>query len=189
MGDTNRVAEDRRFITETGLAAEIASLAEPLLTELGFRLVRVIQSGRNGNTIQIMAERPDGFLSVEDCAVISRNVSPLLDSHDPLPGSYYLEISSPGIDRPLVRPEDFELWSGYEAKIELKQAIDGRKRFRGMLEGYTDGEVRLLMELEGFDEAQVVGLPIGYIGDAKLVLTDDLVRETLRRNKKTDRKD
>ena len=185
MGVSNPVAEDRRFITETGLAAELASLAEPLLAELGFRLVRVMLSGLNGTTVQIMAERPDGYLSAADCAVISRNLSPLLDSHDPLPGSYHLEISSPGIDRPLVRPEDFELWSGYEAKIELKQAIDGRKRFRGRLEGFEDGEVRLLMELEGFDEPQVVGLPVGFIGEAKLVLTDDLVRETLRRNKKT----
>ena len=104
-------------------------------TSLGFRLVRVTVSGRNGTTVQIMAERPDGTITVEDCADISRQLSPLLDAHDPITGHYTLEISSPGIDRPLARPSDFEAWAGHEAKIEMKELVAGRKRFRGVLKG------------------------------------------------------
>ena len=108
---------------------------------MGFRLVRVAISGRDGSTVQIMAERPDGTITVEECAEISRSLSPVLDAHDPIPGQYTLEMSSPGIDRPLVRPSDFEDWAGYEAKIELKEPISGRKRFRGVLEG-VEGRAR-----------------------------------------------
>jgi ribosome maturation factor RimP len=133
--------------------------------------------------VQIMAERPDGTITVQECAEISRNLSPVLDAHDPISGHYTLEISSPGIDRPLVRPSDFEDWVGYEAKVELKEAISGRKRFRGVLEGVEDGEVRLEVELDQIG-LQVIGLPIGMIGEARLVLTDDLIREALRRSKK-----
>ena len=118
-------ASDARFIGETGLAAQIAAIAEPVLADLGFRLVRVVLSGRNGSTVQIMAERPDGTITVKECAEISRRLSPVLDAHDPMPGQYTLEVSSPGIDRPLVRPSDFEDWAGYEAKIELKELIGG----------------------------------------------------------------
>ena len=141
-------ASDARFVGETGLAAEIAALAEPVLDDLGFRLVRVVVSGRNGTTVQIMAERPDGTITVEECAEISRSLSPVLDAHDPMPGQYTLEVSSPGIDRPLVRPSDFEDWAGYEAKIELKEPIAGRKRFRGVLEGIEGEEVRIEVELD-----------------------------------------
>jgi len=140
--------------------------------------------GGQNMIVEVLAERPDGTMSVEDCAIVSRNLSPLLDTHDPLPGSYHLEVSSPGIDRPLVRPTDFAVWAGYEAKLELRRQVDGRRRFRGRLVGIEDGEVRLEMELEGHDEPQVIGLPVGMIEDARLVLTDDLIRETLRRNKK-----
>jgi ribosome maturation factor RimP len=125
-----------RFIREVGLAANVAALIEPALENRGFRLVRVAISGREGKTVQVMAERPDGTMSIEDCELVSREISPLLDVHDPIAGSYRLEVSSPGIDRPLVRPSDFEVWSGHEAKIELKEPIDGRKRIRGMLEGF-----------------------------------------------------
>jgi ribosome maturation factor RimP len=176
-------ASDARFIGETGLAAQIAAIAEPVLADLGFRLVRVVLSGRNGSTVQIMAERPDGTISVEDCAEISRRLSPVLDAHDPIKGQYTLEVSSPGIDRPLVRPSDFDAWAGYEAKIELKQPISGRKRFRGVLEGVEGDEVRIEVELDQLGR-QVLGLPIGLIGEARLVLTDDLIREALRRAKK-----
>ena len=122
---------EARFIHETGLAAQLAGLVEPVLEDLGFRLVRVTISGHNGTTVQIMAERPNGTITVEECAEISRNLSPLLDAHDPLPGHYALEVSSPGIDRPLARVSDFATWAGYEAKIELKQARVRSQAFPG----------------------------------------------------------
>ncbi len=147
--------------------------------ELGFRLVRVKVSNRDGGVVQIMAERPDGTINIDDCALISRRLSPVIDVNDPLPGSYYLEVSSPGIDRPLVRPSDFEDWAGFEAKIEMKEMIDGRKRFRGFIEGFEDGEARLKVELAGFSEPQVIGLPVNLIDEAKLVLTDDLIKASL----------
>ena len=171
-----------RFIVESGAAARVAELIEPALSGSGFRLVRVAVSGREGKTLQIMAERPDGTLTIADCEAISKEISPLLDVHDPIAGSYHLEVSSPGIDRPLVRPSDFEVWSGYEAKIEVKQPIDGRKRFRGMLEGFQDGEVRIEVDL-GEAGRNVIGIPMALIGEARLVLTDELIREALRRAK------
>jgi len=179
---TSGEVSDRRFIRESGLAAEIAQLAEPVLTDLGFRLVRVQISGRDGMTLQIMAERPDGTISIDDCEAISRQLSPLLDVKDVIRGSYRLEVSSPGIDRPLVRPADFEDWAGYEAKIELTEPVSGRKRFRGRLEGYEDGEVRIEVEVDQVGRT-VLGFPVGLISDARLVLTDDLIREALRRAK------
>jgi ribosome maturation factor RimP len=171
-----------RFIVESGAAARVAELIEPALSGSGFRLVRVAVSGREGKTLQIMAERPDGTLTIADCEAISKEISPLLDVHDPIAGSYHLEVSSPGIDRPLVRPSDFEVWSGYEAKIEVKQPIDGRKRFRGMLEGFEDGEVRIEIDL-GAAGRNVIGIPMALVGEARLVLTDELIREALRRAK------
>jgi ribosome maturation factor RimP len=165
-----------RFMRESGLAAEIATLAEPVIEELGLRLVRVKISAQGGTIVQIMADRPNGAISVDDCALISRRISPLLDAHDPIPGGYTLEVSSPGIDRPLVRPSDFEDWAGFEAKIELKELVDGRRRFRGILEGYEDGEARLRIELKDYDEPQIVGLPVALIGEAKLVMTDSLLK-------------
>jgi len=174
---------EARFIHETGLAAQLAALAEPVLNDLGFRLVRVTISGRNGTTVQIMAERPDGTITVEECAEISRNLSPLFDAHDPLPGQYALEVSSPGIDRPLARVSDFETWAGYQAKVELKQPVSGRRRFRGVLEGVENGEVRIEVDVAELGR-QVVGLPVELIAEARLVLTDDLIRESLRRAKR-----
>jgi len=174
---------EARFIHETGLAAQLAALAEPVLNDLGFRLVRVTISGRNGTTVQIMAERPDGTITVEECAEISRNLSPLFDAHDPLPGQYALEVSSPGIDRPLARLSDFETWAGYQAKVELKQPVSGRRRFRGVLEGVENGEVRIEVDVAELGR-QVVGLPVELIAEARLLLTDDLIRESLRRAKR-----
>jgi ribosome maturation factor RimP len=179
-------ASDARFMGETGLAAEIAALVEPVLGELGFRLVRIVVSGRNGATLQVMAERPDGTITIEECAKISRRLSPVLDVQDPIRGPYTLEVSSPGIDRPLVRPSDFEDWAGYEAKIELKEPLAGRKRFRGVLEGVEGEEVRIEAEIDQLGR-QVVGLPIRLVGEARLVLTDELIREALRRAKKGDK--
>src|SRR5262249_3670054 len=176
-------ALDARFVVETGPAAEIAALAEPVLVDLGFRLVRVVISGRNGTTVQIMAERPDGAITVEDCATISRQLSVLLDVSNPLPGAYTLEVSSPGIDRPLVRPGDFQHWCGYEAKIEMREPIDGRKRFRGVLLGLKADAVQIGVDLGPLGR-QEIDLPIAGVAEARLVLTEGLIRETLRRAKK-----
>jgi ribosome maturation factor RimP len=173
-----------RFIVETGLAARVAGIVEPSIVDLGYRLVRVQISGRDGQTLQIMAERADGTMTVEDCEAISRHLSPLLDASDVVKGSYRLEISSPGIDRPLVRPSDFEDWAGHEAKIELTTPVDGRRRFRGVLEGFEAGEVRIDCDLGPPAGRQVLGLPVGLVGEARLVMTDELIRDSLRRAKK-----
>ena len=174
---------ERRFIRETGTARVIADLAEPVLEGLGFRLVRVKTSGESGGTVQVMAERPGDQMTVDDCATISRELSPVLDAHDPLPGKYNLEVSSPGLDRPLVRPSEFETFLGYEAKVELSEAIDGRKRFRGVVDGAEDGEARLIVQLEKGAEAQVIGLPFSIIDEARLVSDKDTLREDLARSK------
>jgi len=176
-------SSDERFVSETGLAARLAALVEPALVDLGYRLVRVAVTGQDGQTVQIMAERPDGTMVIEDCETVSRNLSPLLDANDIVPGAYRLEVSSPGIDRPLVRPSDFEVWAGHEARIEMREAVGGRKRFRGVLEGFEDGEIRILCDL-GEQGQQVLGLPVGLVGEARLVLTDELIREALRQSKR-----
>jgi ribosome maturation factor RimP len=173
---------EARFVSETGVAAEIATLVGPTLNEMGFRIVRVVISGRNGTTLQIMAERPDGTMTVEDCADVSRQLSPLLDAHDPISGHYTLEISSPGIDRPLVRASDFVAWAGHEAKVETREPVSGRRRFRGLLKGLDGTEVCL--EVSADQGGPEVRLPLGAVLEARLVLTDELVRETLRRTKK-----
>jgi len=169
--------EDRRFAQETGEERTIAELAEPVLEELGYRLVRVKVSGRDGGTVQIMADRADGEITANDCAIISRRLSPVLEAYDPMPGPYHLEVSSPGIDRPLVRPSDFALWVGHEAKVELREAVDGRKRFRGVIEDVVTDEVHLKIELDG--KAEIIGLPFSLIGEAKLVPDMDGFRADL----------
>jgi ribosome maturation factor RimP len=174
---------DRRFVRETGQERTVAELAEPVLEELGFRLVRVKISGRDGGTVQIMAERPNGEMNVDDCATISRRLSPVFDAYDPIPGAYNLEISSPGIDRPLVRPSDFAQWAGHEAKIELNEPVDGRKRFRGIIEDVADEEVHLKIELDGKAEPVIIGLPFSLIGEAKLVVDLDGFRADLSGDK------
>ena len=174
-----------RFVRETGLAAQIADLVEPRIEALGFRLVRVSVTGRNGSTIQIMAERPDGRITIGEIEQISRDISPAIDVLDPMSGRYHLEISSPGIDRPLVRASDFETWAGQEARIELKETVDGHHRLRGKLEGFADGEVRIeITGVEGAEGPTIVGLPPALIAAARLVMTDELIREDLRRSAK-----
>ena len=164
---------EERLTRETGPALRVASLAEPVLAGMGFRLVRVKMTG---STLQVMAERPDGTFSIDDCEKVSRALSPLLDVEDVVSARYHLEVSSPGIDRPLVRALDFESWAGHEAKIEMAVPVAGRKRFRGKLEGYADGEVRLFIENpEGGSEPVLVGVPFADIGSAHLVLTDELI--------------
>src|SRR5215831_13993863 len=139
-------ASDARFTGESGVAGEVAQLVEPVLGALGYRLIRVVVGGGAQPTLQIMAERADGTMTVEDCAVLSRELSPLLDAHDPIATRYTLEVSSPGIDRPLVRASDFEAWRGWHARLETKEPIAGRRRFRGILQGMAEGEVRLALE-------------------------------------------
>jgi ribosome maturation factor RimP len=172
---------DRRLITETGVAARVAAVVEPAIEDLGFNLVRVKISAENGCTVQIMAERPDGTMSVNDCAAVSRAISPVLDLEDPVPQAYHLEISSPGIDRPLVRASDFERWTGHEAKIEMAVPLDGRKRFRGFIRGVENGQA--IIELPDVKEGlePIARLPLSDLATAHLVLTDDLIRESLRR--------
>jgi len=182
METSNDVASGDRFIQETGLASDLAALVEPVLESLGFRLVRIEVSGRDGKTVQIMAERPDGTMTIDDCEAVSKALSPLLDVHDVVPDAYRLEISSPGIDRPLVRASDFVDWAGSEAKIELKAPVDGRRRFRGRLEGFEDGEALIEADL-GEDGVKTIGLALGMIASARLVLTDELIREALTRAK------
>jgi ribosome maturation factor RimP len=175
--------DDPRLITEPGLPARVATIAEPVIEQLGYRLVRVRVSAAEGCTVQIMAERPDGSMTVEDCESVSRALSPVLDVADPIERAYRLEISSPGIDRPLVRKSDFERYAGHLARIETAMPIRGRKRFRGELIG-TEGEVVRIRRddaAEG-EEAEVL-IPIEDMSEAKLVLTDELVTEALRREK------
>jgi ribosome maturation factor RimP len=174
--------DEPRLVKETGLAARVAAITEPVLHGLGYRLVRARVSGRDGCTVQIMAERPDGTFSIDDCEAASRALSPALDVEDPISGPYRLELSSPGVDRPLVRRSDFVRYAGHEVKIEMELAVDGRKRFRGELLGAeeTDAKVRIQ---DATGAAQVVKLPIGEMAEAKLVLTDALVAQSLRRGK------
>jgi ribosome maturation factor RimP len=172
-----------RLITEPGMPARVASIAEPVIESLGYRLVRVKVSSAEGATVQIMAERPDGSMTVEDCETISRALSPVLDANDPMEKAYRLEISSPGIDRPLVRKSDFDRYFGHLVKIEMELPFNGRKRFRGHLSGTADNAARLTRdEVPEGEEADVL-LPIEDMSDAKLVLTDDLVTQALRREK------
>lgn len=180
-----RLSQDTRLIVETGMAARVAAIVEPVLEGLGFRLVRVRLSGAQGggSTLQIMAERPDGTFTIDDCEATSRALSPVLDVEDPIAAAYNLEISSPGIDRPLVRPSDFDRWAGYEAKVEMAVAQNGRKRFRGFVLGSEGTKAKLKRTDAKADEPAEVLLPIEEIGEAHLVLTDDLIREALRRAK------
>lgn len=168
-----------RLVVETGLAARVASAIEPALGTLGFRLVRVKVTGRDGGTLQVMAERPDGTFTIDDCEAVSRALSPILDVEDPIQGAYRLEVSSPGIDRPLARRSDIERAKGHEARIETTMMIEGRKRFRGIIEGIENDAVKL-KSTEGKGDAL---LPLHEIADAKLMLTDALIEEALRRDK------
>lgn len=175
------VLDDDRIIRETGLDARVARVVMPSLDGLGFRLVRVRVTAQNGCTVQVMAERPDGTLTIEDCEAISHAVSPALDVDDPINKAYHLEVSSPGIDRPLVRREDFERWSGHEAKLETAIPIDGRRRWRGTILGLEGDDVRIRMAEIG---AEKVSVPLGELSDARLVLTDALVAQSLKAGKK-----
>ncbi len=151
-------------------------LIEPTVLEQGFVLVRVRITGAKTKTLQVMAERPDRTMSAEDCARLSRALSPVLEAADPIEGAYVLEVSSPGIDRPLVALKDFEDWQGYGAKLELNRMVEGRKRFTGVLAG-VDGD-NVAFDIEGEDETAL--FPFEWIANAKLALTDELIKESLK---------
>jgi len=183
------MAESDTLQTDAAYAAssEPRLIVEPVIEQLGYRLVRVRVSSAEGCTVQIMAERPDGTMSVEDCEAVSRALSPVLDVADPIERAYRLEISSPGIDRPLVRKSDFERYTGHVAKIETSMPIQGRKRFRGVLAG-TEGETaRIRRDDAAEGEETEIMIPIEEMSEAKLVLTDELVSEALRREKSAKR--
>jgi ribosome maturation factor RimP len=165
------------LIAKTAIDRRLAEIVQPIIEDMGFELVRLRLLGGQTKTLQIMAERPDGGIEVDECAEISNAVSAVLDVEDPLIEAYVLEVSSPGIDRPLTRLKDFDAFEGYEAKLETSQLIDGRKRFKGVLAGVEGDEVLINIE-EG-----TVGLNFDWLADAKLVLTDDLIREMLRARK------
>lgn len=169
-----------RLIKEQGLDARVAAIAEPVIEDLGFRLVRVRITGQNGCTVQIMAERPDGSMNVEGCEEISRALSPVLDVDDPVGGAYHLELSSPGIDRPLVRASDFERWAGHDTKIEMAVMHEGRKRFRGALLGVKDDAAGIRIPDAPADAPDTFWLRLEDIGEAKLVLTDELIDAALK---------
>ncbi|ABV95293.1 protein of unknown function DUF150 [Dinoroseobacter shibae DFL 12 = DSM 16493] len=165
------------LIAKTTLDQRIAALVTPVIEDLGYELVRLrVMSGKSP-TLQIMAEKPEGGIEVDDCARISTEVSATLDVEDPIEDNYTLEVSSPGIDRPLTRLKDFDTWVGYEAKIETTELIEGRRRFKGALAG-TEGDEVLIEIEEG-----TIGLKFEWLSDAKLVLTDDLIRDVLKGRK------
>jgi ribosome maturation factor RimP len=176
--------DEPRLIEETGVAARVAHLAQPVLAGLGYRLVRVKLSAQAGTTVQIMAERPDGSMNVKDCEIVSAAFSPVLDVEDPVKTAYRLEISSPGIDRPLVRVSDFRRALAQEARIELNNGVGGRKRFRGLI-GKVIGDGRsAVVILERNDtkpgEAATADVPLHDIAEARLILTEALIRQALR---------
>jgi ribosome maturation factor RimP len=184
--DLDLLAEPR-LVTEPGIGARVSAVAGPVLQGMGYRLVRIKVSGEQGCTVQIMAERPDGTMLIEDCEAISKALSPVLDVADPIQRAYRLEISSPGIDRPLVRRSDFERYSGYLVKIEMAVAHQGRKRFRGILGGIDGGAVHLHRDDIRAGEDAEVALVMEDIADARLVLTDELIAESMRRGKIAER--
>ncbi|MEM7526247.1 MAG: ribosome maturation factor RimP [Pseudomonadota bacterium] len=166
------------LVAKAPIDQRLAEIVRPTIEGMGFGLVRLRLMGGKRITIQIMAERPDGTMHVEECAKLSRALSAVLDVEDPIEGEYVLEVSSSGIDRPLTRLEDFDRWEGFEAKLETEEMIEGRKRFKGILAGIDGSEVLIEIE-EG-----TIGLEFDWLSDAKLILTDDLVTESLRRGGK-----
>jgi len=184
--DAELLAEPR-LVVEPGAAARVSAVAAPVLQGMGYRLVRIKISAEAGCTVQVMAERPDGTMQIEDCEAISRALSPVLDIADPIDRAYRLEISSPGIDRPLVRRSDFERYAGHLVKIEMAVAHQGRKRFRGTLNGVEGEAIRLHRDDTKADEDLDVVLVMEDIAEARLVLTDELIAESMRRGKAAER--
>ncbi|MGB0498062.1 MAG: ribosome maturation factor RimP [Rubricella sp.] len=165
------------LVAKAAIDRRITEIIAPVVEDLGFEVVRVRYQGGKKPTLQLMADRPEGGIEVDDCARISVAVSAILDVEDPIAGEYVLEVSSPGIDRPLTRLKDFEMWEGWEARLETEELIEGRKRFKGVLQGVENGEI--LIEIpEG-----TIGLQFDWLVDAKLVLTDELIAKSLKGRK------
>jgi ribosome maturation factor RimP len=169
------------LIAKTAIDRRLADIVGPVIEGLGFELVRIRLMGGRTRILQIMADRPDGGIEVDDCATISTAVSAVLDVEDPIEENYVLEVSSPGIDRPLTRLKDFDMWVDYEARIETTELIDGRRRFKGTLQG-TEGD-EVLIEIEEGGQPLTIGLKFDWLSDAKLILTDELIAEMLRQRK------
>lgn len=181
--DNETKGGEPRLIRESGVAARVAEIVEAVLPAIGLRLVRVRVNGQNGCTVQIMAERPDGTMTIDDCEAASRAVSPALDLDDPIRTAYHLELSSPGIDRPLVRLSDFGRWADHEARIEMAVPVAGRKRFRGVLRGVEGANAVLeLPDAPEGAESRVL-LAVADMQEARLVLSDELIAESMRREK------
>ena len=169
------------LIAKSAIDRRLAEIVTPVIEGMGFELVRIRLMGGNTRTLQIMAERPEGGIEVDDCGEISIAVSAILDVEDPIEENFILEVSSPGIDRPLTRLKDFETWKGWEARIETTELVDGRRRFKGTLGGIDGNEV--LIQIEEAGEPVVIGLQFDWLADAKLILTDELISEMLRQKK------
>jgi ribosome maturation factor RimP len=169
------------LVAKTAIDRRLADIVQPVIEGMGFELIRLRLMGGKTRVLQIMADRPDGGIGVDECGDISTAVSATLDVEDPIEDNYVLEVSSPGIDRPLTRLKDFETWKGWEARIETSELIDGRRRFKGDLAGVEGDEVLITLE-EGGDEV-TIGLKFDWLSDAKLILTDALIAEMLRQKK------
>lgn len=169
------------LIAKAAIDRRMAEIITPVIEDLGLELVRVRLMGGKTHTLQIMVDRPEGGIEVDECARVSTAVSATLDVEDPITDAYTLEVSSPGIDRPLTRLKDFEAFEGYEARIETAELVGGRKRFKGILAGVEGTEVLINVE-EGADTI-TIGLEFDWLADAKLILTDELIREMLRQRK------
>lgn len=172
-----------RLFVETGLEAKIAEIVEPVIESMGYQLVRIRTTGENGLTLQIMAERPDGTMSVQDCEAVSRAIAPVLEVEDPIERAYHLEMSSPGIDRPMVRKGDFIRWAGHILKCETSVMVEGRKRFRGWI-GEVD-ETGFVIERDdpSPDEEAILLIPFSAYAEGKLILTDELIDQALKADK------
>ncbi|HLP66976.1 MAG TPA: ribosome maturation factor RimP [Rhizobium sp.] len=185
MSEQVPAPQDRepRIVTETGLDRRIAEIIEPVTVAMGFRLVRVRLLNQNGLTLQIMAERNDGTMTVEDCEELSMAISPVLDVEDPVDKAYHLEVSSPGIDRPMVRKSDFERWQGHIVKCETSILVDNRKRFRGKIAAVDGDGFTIERDQIAYGEEPRVTIPFSALAEAKLILTDDLIRDALKADK------
>ncbi|NTJ66419.1 ribosome maturation factor RimP [Agrobacterium rhizogenes] len=172
-----------RLIVETGLDQRVAAIIEPVLVGMGFRLVRVRLLNLNGLTLQVMTERNDGTMTVEDCEEVSTAISPVLDVEDPIDKAYHLEVSSPGIDRPMVRKSDFQRWIGHIVKCETSILVDNRKRFRGKIAAVDNDGFTIERDQVAYGEEPKVTIPFSTLAEAKLILTDDLIRDALRADK------
>jgi len=176
-------AGEARIIIETGLDRRIAEIIEPVLVALGYKLVRARLMNQNGLTLQVMAEKNDGTMTVTDCEEVSMAISPVLDVEDPVEKAYHLEVSSPGIDRPMVRKSDFTRWQGHIVKCETSILVDNRKRFRGKITEVDSEGFTLERDQVAYGEEPRVKIPFNTLSEAKLILTDDLIRDALRADK------